>query len=66
MNLRVIIEYDEETKSWSSVCPELPGCASCGNTEHEAMENIKEAIHLYLEPDKKPVDSSAKVFEVVI
>ncbi len=66
MNLRVIIEYDKETESYSSVCPELPGCASCGETEHEAMENIKEAIRLYLEPDSKPVNSSAKIFEVAI
>ena len=34
-------------------CPELPGCASCGQTEAEAMENIKEAIALYLEPSEE-------------
>jgi len=30
-------------------CPDLPGCASQGVTEEEALENIKEAIHDYLE-----------------
>ena len=53
MDLRVIVEYDAETNSYSAVCPELPGCTSCGDTKQEAMENVKEAIELYLEPDSK-------------
>jgi predicted RNase H-like HicB family nuclease len=35
---------------WSAVCPELPGCASCGDTRDEALANVREAISLYLEP----------------
>ncbi|KPJ81037.1 MAG: hypothetical protein AMS17_19965 [Spirochaetes bacterium DG_61] len=66
MHIRVIIEYDEEVKSYSAVCPELPGCTSCGDTEEEAMDNIKEAIRLYLEPDERKVSSKAKVYEVVL
>ena len=53
MQIRVIIEFDEEVKSFSAVCPELPGCTSCGDTEEETMKNIKEAIRLYLEPDDR-------------
>ncbi|HET6402440.1 MAG TPA: type II toxin-antitoxin system HicB family antitoxin [Candidatus Kapabacteria bacterium] len=30
-------------------CDDLPGCASQGATEEEALANIKEAIHDYLE-----------------
>lgn len=66
MRLRVIIEFDKGTGSYSAVCPELPGCASCGDTEAEAMENIKEAIALYLEPDQHALDPGAKVYEVAI
>ena len=66
MQIRVIIEYDEETQSFSAVCPELPGCTSCGDTEEEAMSNIKEAIGLYLEPNDKVVSPNAKVYEVAI
>lgn len=66
MRLRVVIEYDQETDSYSAVCPELPGCTSCGDTEQEAMENIKEAIELYLEPNTKEVSPTAKVYEVSI
>ncbi len=47
----VVVEYDAETEQFSIYCPELPGCASYGDTEEEARENIKEAIDLYLAPD---------------
>ncbi|MEW5814565.1 MAG: type II toxin-antitoxin system HicB family antitoxin [Spirochaetota bacterium] len=66
MHLRVIIDYDKLTDSYSAVCPELPGCTSCGDSEQEAMENIKEAIELYLEPDIKEISPTAKVYEVAI
>ncbi len=66
MNIRIVIEYDKETESFSAVCPELPGCTSCGDTEKEAIKNIKEAIALYLKPDDKKVSPSAKVYEIAI
>lgn len=50
MKLRVIVEYDDETGGYGVFCPELPGCASAGDTEEEALANIQEAIALYLEP----------------
>ncbi|MBA3726483.1 MAG: type II toxin-antitoxin system HicB family antitoxin [Armatimonadetes bacterium] len=50
MNWRVILEQDEETGEWAAWCPELKGCVSAGATREEAIENIKEAIALYLEP----------------
>ncbi len=37
---------DEGYAVW---CPGLPGCWSQGRTEQEALENIKDAIHAYLE-----------------
>jgi len=30
-------------------CPALPGCWTLGETEEEALENIKDAIKAYLE-----------------
>lgn len=47
---RVILEQDPETREWAAWCPELKGCTSAGRTRDEAVENIKEAIALYLEP----------------
>ena len=66
MKIRVIIEKDEDLNSYSAVCPELPGCVSCGETEEEALMNIKEAIHLYLEPDNKDIKTTSKVYEIAI
>ena len=51
MKWRVILETNLETGDWAVWCPELPGCVSAGETEGEALENIREAIALYLEPD---------------
>jgi hypothetical protein len=50
MRFRVVLEYDADAKAYSAVCPELPGCASAGETEDEARKNIREAIALYLAP----------------
>lgn len=66
MKWRVILELDEETGDWAVWCPELPGCASCGETEEEALENIREAIELYLQPDILPLSSSAVTREVFV
>ena len=50
MKFRIVLEYDAEAKAFSAVCPELPGCASAGDTEQESRRNVKEAIELYLQP----------------
>ncbi|MBM2815009.1 MAG: uncharacterized protein HW421_1771 [Ignavibacteria bacterium] len=41
------IERDgDEFHTWA---PELPGCHTHGKTVAEAMENLKDAVQLYLE-----------------
>jgi len=46
--------FQEEKKGGFSVwVPTLPGCASQGESFEEALENIKEAIELYLEDSGK-------------
>ena len=47
MKFRIVLEFDPVTASYSAVCPELPGCASAGDTEEEAGRNLEEAIKLY-------------------
>jgi predicted RNase H-like HicB family nuclease len=66
MKFRIVLEFDAEAGSFSAVCPELPGCASAGDTEEEARQNIKEAIRLYLDPVKLELPDTAKVGEVTI
>ena len=66
MKFRIVLEYDAEAKAFSAVCPELPGCASAGDTEEEARRNIKEAIELYLEPSDIELPHDAKIAEVTV
>ena len=66
MDWRIVVEQDTETGDWAVWCPELPGCASCGKTEEEAIENIKEAIALYLEPTPTDFGPNAKCRTVAV
>jgi len=47
--LRQVLIYPGEDGYWVAEVPSLPGCISQGRTEAEALENVKEAIALYLE-----------------
>ncbi|MFN6528821.1 type II toxin-antitoxin system HicB family antitoxin [Nostoc sp. ChiSLP03a] len=49
MKLRVVLEPSDEG-GYTVHVPSLPGCISEGETLEEALENIQEAIELYLEP----------------
>ena len=49
MKLTVILEASEEG-GFTALVPALPGCISEGRTREEAVNNIREAIGLYLEP----------------
>jgi predicted RNase H-like HicB family nuclease len=64
MKWRVVLEQDQETGDWAVWCPELPGCASAGATEEEALGNIREAIELYLRPDPIALEPGALVREI--
>ena len=49
MEYSVVLEWDEESRSYSVHVPSLPGCRSCGDTREEALDNIRDAIGLCLE-----------------
>jgi len=66
MKLRLVIEHDPESKRWAAFFPELPGCASAGDTEEEAIRNAKEALELWFEPSSVSVPPGAKVLEVAL
>ena len=53
-----VLEYNtifekEKDGGYSVWVPSLPGCCSQGDTFEKALENIKEAIELYLEDAEK-------------
>ena len=56
----VVLQYDRETGDYSAVCPELPGCASAGETEDESRANSRAAIELYLAPGDIELPENAK------
>jgi predicted RNase H-like HicB family nuclease len=66
MKVRLVIEFDPESKRWSAVFPELPGCASAGDTEKEAIANAKEALALWFEPSPVEFSKGAKLLEVAL
>ncbi len=46
MIYKVLLQHSDE--GYSVSCPGLPGCWSQGDTEDEALENIRDAIQEYL------------------
>jgi predicted RNase H-like HicB family nuclease len=48
----VLIEPEEEG-GYHAFCPALPGCHTQGETIEETLENIKEAVELYIESLKE-------------
>jgi predicted RNase H-like HicB family nuclease len=47
--LRQAIIYPGEDGYWVAECPSLPGCISQGESRAEAIINIREAIHAYVD-----------------
>ena len=47
MQFNAIIEHDQD--GFFAYIPELKGCVSQGATLDETLQNIKEAVELYLE-----------------
>ena len=69
MEYSVVIHKAEDGGFWVAV-PALPGCYSQGETLDETLENVKEAIELYLDVLKDrgqtvPRDSEV-VFKVTV
>jgi len=61
--LNIIIEIDED--GYYVYCPELEGCHSQGDTYEEALDNIKEAIELYLETLSSSERNSLRTKEII-
>jgi len=66
MKLRLLVEFDPETGRWSAVFPELPGCASAGDSEQEAVSNAEEALALWFDPSPIDLPKNAKVLEIAL
>ena len=66
MKLRLLVELDSVTKRWSAIFPELPGCATAGDTEAEAIANAKEALALWFQPSPLKLRKKSKLLELAM
>ena len=44
------------SEGWAAFCPALPGCASQGDDEEEAISNIEEAINGWLVTEREDIE----------
>jgi predicted RNase H-like HicB family nuclease len=68
MNFKVTLEQDEDGM-YIATCSCFPGCISQGETEEEALKNIKEAIELHfrcLSEDGLPCQKDSKKKECIV
>jgi predicted RNase H-like HicB family nuclease len=63
MNIKVIVEPGEDGYFVAHV-PSLKSCWSQGKTKEEALENIREAIDLYLEPEQNELAEDQELVEL--
>jgi len=67
MKLKVLLESSGDGGYTVSV-PALPGCISEGDNREEALNNIAQAIRLYLDPidDNETLPDDVEVVEIAI
>ncbi len=68
MKYTIVLERESDGGFVASV-PVFPGCVSQGDTKEEALENIKEAMELYIEDcidagDPVPQEDSREFVEL--
>ncbi|HEX8844039.1 MAG TPA: type II toxin-antitoxin system HicB family antitoxin [Pyrinomonadaceae bacterium] len=65
MNIKVIVEHGEDGYYVAHV-PALKSCWSQGKTREEALQNIREAIDLYLEPEPTELAEDQELVELTV
>lgn len=67
MKLKIVFDPSDEG-GYTVYVPSLPGCISEGDTKEEAIENIRRAIELYLEPveDDFTLSPNHEIMEIAV
>ena len=63
MKLKIVLESGKDGYI-TAYCPALKGCVTQGRTEEEAINNLKEAIELYLEIDPVAIPLPADQYKI--
>jgi predicted RNase H-like HicB family nuclease len=53
MKYAIVVAYSDEDQGYIATVPELPGCSAFGETEEEAIKEVKIAASLWLSAAKK-------------
>ncbi len=53
MHYPIKLFYSEEDKGFIAMAPDLPGCSAFGESEEDAIKEVKVAIELWLETARK-------------
>jgi len=65
MKYKIVLKKTEE--GYSVHCPGLPGCWSQGETENDAIDNIRDAIQEYLAAINESIkDTDVREVEIVV
>ncbi len=64
MKYKVAVHHSEE--GYSVSVPGLPGCWSQGQTEEEAVENIRDAIREYLSVAEELAGTEVREIDVAV
>jgi antitoxin HicB len=68
LTYRVLLNKEPEG-GYTVMVPVLPGCITYGETTEEAIENVKEAITLYIESlaaHNEPIPTEENTFEYAL
>lgn len=67
MRIHILLEPSDDG-GYTVTVPSLPGCISEGDSREKAIENIKEAIALHLEPIDEGSDYNpkAEILEIAV
>ena len=53
MKYAIVVAYSGEDEGFIATVPELPGCSAFGETEEEAIREVKVAVSLWLSAARK-------------
>ena len=67
LKVRYKVNLKKTEEGYAVWVPGLPGCCSQGDTEAEALENIKDAIKMYLDAvEQLTEDKESRYVEVAV
>ena len=61
---KYLVVVEQAEGNYSAYAPDVPGCASVGDTIEETLQNFREALRLHLEGTFEDGDPAPKAYSV--